>query len=201
MSPDIKNTFSHQDLRWGWTVNVPRHVSHPAKAAVASCVVGAHQNRTLLEVVGTNYQLFANYSSDRDGNAFFVIAAGSGMKEVVVTDQPLYMGVVACARETAPYAWRHIMQRYLPVVASAPPRTIVSAPGLMPKQVPWLCGFSDPSVGRLALREREDLVAVARIAGSILLAICERGWARTKQSGRDVVLNPDDYPELQDWEE
>ncbi len=112
----------------------------------------------------------------------------------------LYSATFACKEATAPLAWRCIMNQYLGHMPDAPPERHFHAPGLMPRQFPWLCGFLESDAHKLLDEEWRLLLQVAWSAALEVLRRCEAAVKRIESQGIQLVPDPDRYLELEKWD-
>jgi hypothetical protein len=190
----------HHELRFGRITNVPQHLTHPAKTEIARAIPAAHHGRCMIPIEGTGLELFAEETTIADGNAWFFVAAHSPLAggKVAVGTQ-LYAATVACQLATAPIAWRHVVSRYIAAMAKAAPLCTFSAPGPMPRNMPWMSGFPSSEYLRLSAEERNTVLTIVRLVGLALLEKCTAASERAKANGGDFVPNSDQYLELLDW--
>lgn len=192
--------LSQHNLRSGTFLPIPRPApQHPLQGPVAHALLKAVGSDHVFDVAGTPYGLFARVSSKNPGNAAFGVTAAMPLGGGEVAEGTIvYSGSVACHLPTAPSAWRHIFGYYLRQILEAPSKSF-NGPGLMPRQMPWHCGFTTVRAGPLAKGEWSSLWAVVWLAGCILLERCERACEEAAMAGTLPNLDPDKYAELRDW--
>jgi len=201
MTSPQKTTVSSHDFRNGQVIQVPRELRHPLLDGLKALLLMSHQQRALVPLESTPFRLYADLSTLGDGNAFFVVdtlmTLGAGH---VPADTILYTGATACQLATAPLAWRGVMQRYIKYAALAPLGNTLGAPSLMPRSMPWICGFSRRGHDYLTKAEREILYTVLQLAGLTLLRQCEDAVRQAAQRGALPIADPVQFPELIDWD-
>jgi len=196
-----KPSFPFHDFRLGSTTQIARILQHPLQAAVSATLVMSYQHRALAPLEGTPFRLYADLSTVGDGNALFLIDTLAPLGESrIKPDSFLCSVAVACQLATAPLVWRVVLNRYLSYTASAPFGHRLGSAGLMPKTLPWLCGFSFIGNDYLTPTERQSLHLVTQLIGLHLLEQCETGVRRTAERGQLPAFDPVQFPELIDWE-
>ena len=190
--------ISHHNLRNGMVNRIARPFGHALQGPVAMAIEHSLREEGVVTIGGTPFAILASTATQEHGNAAFSLATtrplGDGR---VPAETVLYIAVVACYLPAAPIAWRHVLRYYLHHAASAPPLRTFSAPGCMPRIMPWLCGFPSAEAGGLAKEEWETLLAVVRLGGMILLQKCERACEEAAMAGTLMAADPNRYFELQ----
>ena len=119
--------LTHQDLRVGWSQQVPLDLQHPWKPALAEAIARASQNRgTAFQAAGTSFLVETNVEHQADGNLSFSVAnAGPLATCNLPPGRILYTACVACQVTTAPLAWRFIRQQYLNQMLGSDRKSVV----------------------------------------------------------------------------
>lgn len=191
----------HHDLRIGKTFNVPRTYRSPLAAKVRDAVVRSHIEKAYVPVEGTPFQLTVFLRNESDGNGGVWVSSTEALARGKLPAQSqLYSATLACNEATAPLAWRCITNQYLEHMLEAPPKAHFHAPGLMPRQTPWLCGFLEANPVMLADEEWEMLLQIVWPAALDILDRCERAVTRIESKGIRLVPDPDRYLELKKWD-
>lgn len=191
----------HHDLRIGKTFNVPRTYESPLATKVREAVVRSHIEKAYVPVEGTPFQLTVFLRNESDGNAGVWVSSTQPLAHgKLPAHSQLYSATLACNEATAPLAWRCIMNQYLEHMLEVSPKAHFHAPGVMPRQFPWLCGFLEANPHMLADEEWQMLLQVVWPAALTLLGRCEGAVKRTESQGIKLVPDPDRYLELQRWD-
>ena len=194
--------LNHHCLRFGKTSTVARTFQHPLQGAVATTIQYGLREGRPVTVAGSPFELMTNMSAHEHGNAVLGIVAGAPLGGGRVPAETLmYVGSVACHLPTAPLAWRFVMRRYLAYAASAPPLHSLGAPSRMPKETPWLCGYTTVAPVQTAENEWKTMVAIQRLAAMDLLRRCERVCEEAAMTGGLTTMDPERFPELCEWED
>lgn len=189
-------------LRDGGITEVSRREStHALSKAVICALVGSSYNECSVEVLKTPFEAYASFQSLADGTALWWISAGRALgQDRVPRGARLYTCTMAAELANAPIAWRQILQGYVREVVLTNLLSSVNAPGLMPKRtLPWGVGYLTEHGTKLTTPESKELHTVIAIAAGYIATRCVEGSAASIQSGRVRELDPERFPELQDW--
>jgi len=196
-SDPILPALSHLNLRNTAVSRIARPFGHPLQGPVAFAIAHSLCENAPFRVEGTVFAIMADMSTNEPGNAGFVFRTASPIRNGrVPAESKVYFGSVACHLPTAPLAWRHVVQEYFREVAADPPMRFFEAPGVIPKTMPWLCGFPTAGSDALIEFERESLLILVRLAGMILLQRCERACEEAAMAGALAAADAERFPEL-----
>ena len=201
MNQETNLSLCHRDIRLNTVVRIPRHLTHPLKGVIEQAVVSSSHERTFIPIRGTPLSIFGCLKRVTDGNAYVFVGVKPGEEtEQLEVGSILYSGVVSCRLSTSPLAWRHLAQGYLDVLLGASPYQRFSSLPMMPREVPWFCGFSSTLTRHLSAEEHNAVIVTARLAALFLFAKCEEGAGILESEGRFPELDEALYPELQQWD-
>lgn len=197
-----KNTsVPFHDFRLGSAINIPRYAPHPLSEQMDAILTASFQNQALVPLDDSGLRIYADLSAISSGNGFIMIDTGVWMGSGSVAAGTLLASVaIACQQMTAPLAWRGILNRYLSYTASAPFGHRLGAPSIMPKTMPWFCGFSSLGHDRLTPTEQTALCSLIHASALCLLSKCEDGVSMALKRGERLTIDPTQFPELLEWE-
>jgi len=182
------------------TVRIPRHLTHSSKASIEQALVSSSNERGFIPIAGTELSVFGCLKRITDGNAYLFVAANPREEtENLEVGTILYSAVVSCRLSTAPLTWRHLALGYLESLLCAPPFQSFSSLPMMPRELPWVCGFSLNGARHLNAAQAEAVSITARLAALYLYSKCEEGAVKMERVGKFPEPDETLYPELQLW--
>lgn len=201
MQPAPQSVRYH-NLRVGRSRSIPFNRPIPNRLVIEAALDQSIGSSRFILVEGAKYQVGVYGNTERDGNFPFWIAAGVPLgRGKVPACSTLFAAAVACLEATAPIVWRGVGSQYLGMMLNSPLEDPFNAPGLMPSQYPWVCGF--PRAHYFAM-EKEEWIEVIDLVESIAVVLAERGLRAVARAAADGIIPERDeelFIELRDWQE
>ncbi|OIQ80946.1 hypothetical protein GALL_372870 [mine drainage metagenome] len=197
-----KPPVMHYELSSGTSYLFDRSIADELTDPISRALEQSEAERSYMPVDETALEICSDTTAGKDGNGVFEIAnrypLGGG---VVPVGSTLYLGAVACELSCAPLAWRTVFGRYLHSSAQAPRLASCSAPGLMPRELPWVVGYFGPITKHLTESENQEVELVIRLTSLITLGRCEAMHEAALEAGEIFLPDSIRYIELQNWED
>ena len=202
MSFHHHSTVPIYDFASGAVTQSPRDLKLSVQKALKPILYASDKHKALMPLDGTPFRVYGNFGTVADGNALVSIDTGLALGNgQIPADTILYTVGVACQLATAPLAWRTLNNRYIQSVAAAPFGFSLGSIGMMPKKMPWCCGFPSSLNQKLTKHEQELLGIVIQIVSVTTLTECEAGVRLSLEAGKCPNVDPERFIELQDWDQ